>query len=199
MIRIPAVLHVHARIVFYPLIIDVIPALFCRKESSPIVRILPQPGRNGLVVLQRRIVVSFSLKLLQRLIKQKPEIVHTLVDGIVQRRITGVRQHVPRHTCCKPVDIIQQLFHTADGICLRIRVNLTRPGNGFFQQSQQFRIGFQVCFHCPSGVRNLQFRLRDSLRHYRTADARLEKKQRNKQRKYSSHHCHKPPCFSENS
>ena len=102
-IRIPSGLHVHGGIVLDPLIIDIIPAVFRIQKSTPVIRILFTPGRDRLMVLKRRVIIPFSFQFRKRLIQQEPDIVDTLVNAFVQRRITDVCQHVPRHALSCPV------------------------------------------------------------------------------------------------
>ena len=99
------------------------------------------------MVLKGRIIISPSFELLQRLIENEPDIIHALVDMIVERGIRSVLQHVPRHTCGSPVQKLIKFLNALHRIGVVVRIDFLCLCDGFFHESHQLRIGLQTSHH----------------------------------------------------
>ena len=135
------------------------PAFRRGQVAAPAFGVGMAPAGNRLVVLQGRIVVSQPLQLLQRLVHQKPEIVHRLVNVVVQGGVVPVLQHVPRHTGGRPIQKIIQLVNALRRVGVGVRIDCRRCGQRFFHQGHQFRVrvqqGLQLLGHGRVGRRLL--------------------------------------------
>ena len=128
-IGIPAILHVHAWVVLDFLIVFIVPALFCREECSPFVGIVAEPGCNRLVILESRVVIAFPLQFLKRLVHQKPDVVYTLINMIIQGRIFHICQKIPRKPFHTHVYKFVKIFYRPDRICVYVRIYFLGLGN----------------------------------------------------------------------
>ena len=92
------------------------------------------------MILKRRIIISFSFQLFKRLIEKEPDIINALIDMIIECGLLYIRQHIPRHACCRPIHKIIKLFDSAYRIIVNIIIYLMRFFDGLFHKRHKLRI-----------------------------------------------------------